>query len=69
MLPVLAKKARDTEVLIMSVVRLTRNQLFACVCFALALVTFAVYWPMLSHGFVNYDDPEYITGNPHVTAG
>ncbi len=48
--------------------KLTKNQLFG-ICFALALVTFAIYSPVLHHGFVNYDDPEYISGNPHVTAG
>ena len=28
-----------------------------------------VYLPMLWHGFVNYDDPDYITNNAHVKAG
>ena len=48
---------------------LTRKQLTTAICFALAIVTFLVYSPMLWHGFVNYDDPDYITGNPHVTSG
>jgi tetratricopeptide (TPR) repeat protein len=39
------------------------------VCVTLAAVTMLVYAPMLRHGFVNYDDPDYITGNPHVTGG
>jgi Flp pilus assembly protein TadD len=35
----------------------------------LALVTIAVYWPALSHDFVNYDDPSYVTSNVHVQTG
>ena len=35
----------------------------------LVLVTIALYWPTTGHDFVNYDDPLYITDNPHVRAG
>jgi Flp pilus assembly protein TadD len=35
----------------------------------LALVTIALYWPALSHDFVNYDDDVYVTENLHVQAG
>jgi protein O-mannosyl-transferase len=47
----------------------TRRQLTAIICCALAAITFLIYAPMLRHGFVNYDDPDYITGNAHVTSG
>jgi len=47
----------------------TRKQLTAMIGFALAVGTMLVYLPMLWHGFVNYDDPDYITGNTHVTGG
>ena len=47
----------------------TRKQLTAMICFALAAVTLLVYSPVLWHGFVIYDDPDYITGNAHVKAG
>jgi protein O-mannosyl-transferase len=53
----------------MSAVQLTKNQLFAVICLVLTLVTLAVYWPVTCHSFVDYDDPAYITGNPHVTSG
>src|SRR6059036_456916 len=33
------------------------------------LGTLAVFAPALRHGFVNYDDPEYVTENPRVRAG
>ena len=36
---------------------------------ALLLVTFAVYARVRHFDFVNYDDPEYTTGNPHVRQG
>jgi protein O-mannosyl-transferase len=35
----------------------------------LALVTIAIYWPATSHDFVNFDDPDYVTDNPHVQGG
>ena len=54
----------------MPTAQLTRNQLSAVICLALALVTAALYWPMLYHGFIKYyDDSVYITANPHVTVG
>ncbi|HEY5234176.1 MAG TPA: hypothetical protein VIK35_11640 [Verrucomicrobiae bacterium] len=53
----------------MSPAKLTSKQLTAVICFALAAVTLLVYSPMLWHGFVIYDDPDYITGNAHVKAG
>lgn len=35
----------------------------------LALATIILYWPVLQHGFVNYDDDRYVTANPQVQAG
>jgi Flp pilus assembly protein TadD len=35
----------------------------------LALSTLAVYFPALSAGFINLDDPLYVTANRHVLAG
>ncbi|MHC4856169.1 MAG: tetratricopeptide repeat protein, partial [Planctomycetota bacterium] len=35
----------------------------------LAMVTLAAYWPVLGADFVNYDDPDYVTENPHVLGG
>jgi len=35
----------------------------------LAVATFAVYFPTLNHGFVDYDDGNYVTGNSQVQAG
>lgn len=36
---------------------------------ALALTTFAVFYHVRNHAFINYDDPAYLTANPHVKAG
>src|SRR5690349_569727 len=38
-------------------------------CFFLALATLSVYWLAALNGFVNYDDGDYVTSNPHVQAG
>ncbi|UCE99319.1 MAG: tetratricopeptide repeat protein [Planctomycetota bacterium] len=35
----------------------------------LILVTFVSFSPVLNHGFVDYDDNDYVTENPHVKAG
>ncbi len=35
----------------------------------LVALTFATYFPVLSHPFVNYDDPDYVTENRHVQQG
>jgi len=35
----------------------------------LAVGTAAVYAPAMRNGFVNVDDPDYVTRNPHVLAG
>jgi tetratricopeptide (TPR) repeat protein len=39
------------------------------VAVVLAVVTLAVYAPVRGHGFVDYDDGEYVFANPHVQAG
>jgi hypothetical protein len=35
----------------------------------LALATFLLYLPTATHAFVDYDDPDYVFDNPHVTSG
>ncbi len=40
-----------------------------CICVALLIATFAVYAPVRSFDFVNYDDPDYVTHNRHVHQG
>ena len=39
------------------------------VCLALIAVNVAVYAPVVHHQFTNYDDPEYVRLNPHLSAG
>jgi protein O-mannosyl-transferase len=48
---------------------LSRKQLTAVIFLALAVGTIGVYCPVLWHGFINYDDPDYLLNNPHVKAG
>jgi len=45
------------------------SRFFAVICVALAVVTLAVYWPITRHGFVNFEDPPYITENPNIQSG
>jgi Flp pilus assembly protein TadD len=35
----------------------------------LVLVTIALYWPAMQCDFINLDDPDYVTENPHVQGG
>ena len=32
-------------------------------------MTAAVYWPVAKQGFINFDDPDYVSSNPRVQAG
>jgi hypothetical protein len=38
-------------------------------CLGLVAVSLVVYNPVVHNRFINFDDPQYITHNPHVTAG
>src|ERR1700757_4483962 len=38
-------------------------------CLLLVLGTLILYLPALGSGFVNYDDPAYVTSNAHVLRG
>jgi len=44
-----------------------RRDIGICVC--LAVATVAVYWPVGGYDFTNFDDPGYVSENPHVLAG
>jgi tetratricopeptide (TPR) repeat protein len=35
----------------------------------LVVATLVVYWPVRQHAFINYDDPDYVTGNLYVQGG
>jgi len=39
------------------------------VCLFLGIVIFAVYWQVISHDFVVYDDLEYVAENNHIQNG
>ena len=38
-------------------------------CLLLAVTTLAVFLPVRRHGYVNYDDSDYVTANTHVQSG
>ena len=35
----------------------------------LALATLVVYWQVHNYGFVNYDDPTYVSKNQNIQSG
>jgi tetratricopeptide (TPR) repeat protein len=39
------------------------------ICLILAAVTVTAHLPVFKSGFINYDDPDYVTSNPWVQAG
>ena len=41
----------------------------ALLCLVLACITLGVFWQVKDHQFINYDDPLYVTNNPHVKEG
>ena len=41
----------------------------ALIALFLAFLTLAVYWPVFHCEFINYDDPQYVTENPHINTG
>jgi protein O-mannosyl-transferase len=47
----------------------TNGRLVAILALLLAAGTAAVYAPAMRNGFVNLDDPDYVTRNPHVLGG
>lgn len=38
-------------------------------CFFLVAATMGVYWQTGGNGFINFDDIDYVAGNPHVSSG
>jgi tetratricopeptide (TPR) repeat protein len=39
------------------------------ICAALVALAVAVFWPLTRFGYVGYDDPDYVSRNPHVLTG
>jgi protein O-mannosyl-transferase len=52
-----------------SCAKAVRSKQMALVCLLLTLMTVGVYWPVARHAFINFDDPDYVSGNPRVQAG
>ena len=50
-------------------INMRSHRLQLMVCLFLILASLAVYWQVQDHDFVNYDDDNYVTENPHVQAG
>lgn len=39
------------------------------ICLLLIAASLSVYWQIMDHDFIDYDDESYVTENPHVRAG
>ena len=46
-----------------------RGRKILLVCVLLTVATAVVYWPVVRNGFINFDDPDYVSANPRVQAG
>jgi tetratricopeptide (TPR) repeat protein len=46
-----------------------RSKQVVFICVLLAFVTVGVYWPVAKQGFINFDDPDYVSSNPRAQAG
>ena len=46
-----------------------RNLVALGICALLVALTVGAYWPVHQNEFINYDDQQYITENPHVLSG
>jgi tetratricopeptide (TPR) repeat protein len=47
----------------------SKDKRFRTICWALTLVTVLLYWPVMRHKFIDFDDGRYITENPTVQSG
>lgn len=48
---------------------LNKNPSAVVACLLLIVVTLACFLPVVRCGFINYDDPDYFSDNPHVQSG
>ncbi len=63
-----AKPAPGTTVTVTTIARRPPVPTWCLTAF-LMVVTLGLYWPAVHYGFVNFDDPLYVTENPRVLAG
>ncbi len=52
-----------------STTRLDPRTVRLLICLAIAAGVLAVYGQVAGHGFINFDDPDYVTKNPHIQQG
>ncbi len=62
------KKSKPTPTGVAPVVARSRFPTWLLAVF-LVLVTIAIYWPAMHCDFINLDDPDCVTENPHVQGG
>src|ERR1700678_727499 len=64
-----ARRGPDPKTLAVTGPFLTSQKLHAVLCVLLAGVTIALYSPAAGHSFLNFDDHDYVTANPHIHDG
>ena len=60
---------RMSNKLLLLMDRIKKNWRLLLLCLLLALATVAVFAPISHYDIIYYDDPQYVTDNPHVTEG
>jgi tetratricopeptide (TPR) repeat protein len=48
---------------------ISQPKLLVFICLVLAIGTIGIYWPITHYPFIEFDDTQYVVGNPHVTSG
>src|ERR1700685_1310787 len=64
-----ARKKPHAEVLVETGPFLSGKTLNAIFFAALAAMTIAIYSPVMGHGFLVWDDRDYVTANPYIHRG
>ena len=57
------------KIAISKIRKIFNDRLHLFMVFSLVVLTAALFSPVLTHDFINYDDTDYITENPKVTSG
>lgn len=47
----------------------SRDNSLVLLCLVLTVVTLLTFWQVQENDFINFDDPSYVTANPHVNTG
>src|SRR6266513_1783925 len=66
---ILAQQAEGSSSATFALKEFWQRRKLLLLCAVLFAATLLLYGPVVSHQFINLDDDQYVTRNPHVTAG